>query len=186
VPSPSGDIETFIRVRAGDQNALKVLYYKYYERLTRTAFYITGDSALAEDLAQQTFILLWTKREELQIESDLYAYLRRTTANAAIAHMRKTARRAAIRSELPVQEMSHRNPEDRVTEQELKREVHAAVEALPDQCRAVFKLSRYGALTYQQIADTLDISQKTVENHMGRALKQLRHTLRQYLQSIFL
>jgi RNA polymerase sigma-70 factor, ECF subfamily len=64
---------------------------------------------------------------------------------------------------------------------ELKKRIHLAVEALPEQCRMVFKLSRYEQMKYQEIAEQLNISVKTVENHMGKALKLMRERLKDYL-----
>jgi RNA polymerase sigma-70 factor (ECF subfamily) len=176
--------ELFDRIRSGDQGALKELYYAHFGNLTRVAYRITGDTAHAEDVAQQSFIILWTKRKQVDIQTDLYAYLRKITVNTALADNRKDARRDAIRAELPPTSTKQYNAEDRLTEKELKRDIDLAVEDLPRQCRAIFKLSRYEELTYKEIAETLDISPKTVENHMGKALKLLRQSLRQYLHSL--
>ena len=68
---------------------------------------------------------------------------------------------------------------------ELQDQINEAVENLPEKCGQVFKMSRYESMTYQQIAQELHISPKTVENQMGTALKKLRYALKKYLYSIF-
>ena len=64
---------------------------------------------------------------------------------------------------------------------ELQNQIHVAIESLPEQCRLVFKLSRFEELKYAEIAEQLGISIKTVENHMGKALKIMREQLKDYL-----
>ena len=76
--------------------------------------------------------------------------------------------------------------EEQILHQEFSAEVHAAIEELPPRCKEIFKLSRFEELSYKEIAAKLDISIKTVENQMGKALKTLRVALQQYLPSLLL
>jgi RNA polymerase sigma-70 factor (ECF subfamily) len=83
--------------------------------------------------------------------------------------------------ELAMGERSIESVSRTVLASELESRIYSAMEALPEQCRLVFKLSRFEELRYQEIADQLSISIKTVENHMGKALKIMREQLKDYL-----
>ena len=83
--------------------------------------------------------------------------------------------------ELAVSEVSYESVSQKVQAAELEIRITEAMKTLPEQCRLVFQLSRFEELKYQEIADQLQISVKTVENHMGKALKLMREQLKDYL-----
>ena len=149
--------------------------------LLRTAYLLTGEHALAEEVAQEVMLELWRRRESLQVEQTFRAYLVRSTRNRALNHVRHqrvVAREAAIAA---IDPPSSPSAEDEMLGSELEQAVRAAIDGLPEKYREVFQLSRDQGLRYAEIAVALDISVKTVEKRMGQALAELRRRLDQWL-----
>ena len=170
-----------IRLRSDDRSALRAIFDQQYEPVCRVIFRFVHDPGLTEDLAQEVFVRFWEKRETIKVDSNLPAYLRRMAANEALAHLRKKTRYQA--DELPLHLPGHTTAaaDEQFQAQELSQRITQAVDSLPPRCRTVFQLSRFEEKTYQEIADELEISIKTVENQMGKALKVLREKLGDYL-----
>jgi len=171
-------------LQADDAETVKKLFYQYYPFLCQNIYRIVKDQAIAEDLAQDTFFKFWNKRNDLKIETSVKAYLRRMAINEAFYYLRKNKK--FQKEEVSVLEFvaSTNNVEEQILHQELSDKIMVAINLLPPRCQEVFKLSRFEDLTYKEIAARLDISIKTVENQMGKALKVLKASLKQYL-SIF-
>ncbi len=169
------------QLRTGDRTALRAIFDQQYEPVCQAIFRFVQDPGLTEDLAQEVFVRFWEKREQINIDSNLSAYLRRMAVNEALAYLRKKTRFRA--DELPIHlPGKHAAPADeQLATQELSVRITAAISGLPPRCRAIFQLSRFEDKTYQEIADQLEISIKTVENQMGKALKILREKLGDYL-----
>lgn len=175
------DIAFVDRIRSGDQSALKALYAQHFTSLVRVATHLCDDTAQARDAVQQAFITLWLKRETIQIGISPGAYLRRMVINEALAQKRKTDRRASLQQRLPQAHVTHTDVEDALAQKEVQEAIRSAIDALPERCGEIFRLSRYSEMTYAEIAEALEISVKTVENQMGKALKILRESLKGYL-----
>jgi RNA polymerase sigma-70 factor (ECF subfamily) len=173
-----------VRLRGGDNAALQSIFDQQYEPVCRAIFRFVQDPGLTEDLAQEVFVRFWQKRENIQVEANLPAYLRRMAVNEALAYLRKKSRFVAdeLPLQLPGQQASA--ADEPLATTELAERITAAINSLPPRCRAVFQLSRFEEKTYQEIADTLDVSIKTVENQMGKALRVLRQKLGDYLTSL--
>ncbi len=173
------------RLRADDRAALKVLFEEYYLYVCSNIHRFIVDRSLVEDLAQEVFIRFWEKRHQITVTSNLRAYLRRMAINEALGYLRrkKLFTDDEINTELPAQ--AHENAEAQYLHTELEDHVRQAIDSLPPKCRAVFQLSRFEELTYKEIAERMEISVKTVENQMGKALRVLREKLQGYL-SMFL
>lgn len=170
------DSEILERFQAQDEGAFDSVFRAYYAQLVGVALGLLRERATAEDVAQDVLLELWRRRENIVLDTSLRAYLVRATRNRALNHLRherviRLADPEAVgRTEAP--------PADRdLMEQEIDAALAEAVHALPVRCREVFELSRGHSLTYAEIADVLDISVKTVEAHMGRALRALRERL---------
>lgn len=166
---------------AGDEKAITWLFRTHYASMCRSAYRILPDEHLVEDLAQEVFLELWKKREKHTIKTDIAAYLRRATRNKTLNYIRDQKidfRDAPPKEELKAQTISvlqSLNAED------LQQDIDAAIDKLPERCRLVFVLSRFEEMTYREIADQLDISIKTVEHQIVKALRLLRVALKQYL-----
>ena len=135
-----------------------------------------NNQADAEEIVQDVFLKLWEKRADINIQSSFKAYLFISIRNKAYELHRKRKVLPNIISEdlIPTDLPSNKwYAEDHGRVKELETALNSALDDLPDKCRQVFLMSRQDSLTYKQIASQLDISVKTVENHMGKALKTL-------------
>ncbi|MEL6864674.1 MAG: RNA polymerase sigma-70 factor, partial [Bacteroidota bacterium] len=171
------------RLKADERSALQELFQQHYPSVCRTIYRFVQEKNMVEDLAQEVFIRIWEKRHQLEIKTSIGAYINRMAINEAIAHFRKQKRRQ-MDPELTIK-AGYGNPtissEDLYMGKELKVQVTEAINSLPPRCRTIFQLSRFEELSYREIAERLDISIKTVENQMGKALKILRELLKGYL-----
>lgn len=167
------------RLRAGDKSALHQLFLQYYELICKSIFRLIKDKGTVEDLAQEVFIKIWQKRHQLHITTSMDGYIRRMAVNEAISYLRKTKMVNPLNeSDIRITAVS---TEQQYLQEELRNKVAKAIAKLPPKCRLVFQLSRYEGLSYREIAKQLDLSIKTVENQMGKALKTLREELKEYL-----
>jgi len=158
------------------------LFKHYYERLCRYANDIVNDADEAEDVVQQSMIAIWEKRNTLQITVSLKSYLYRSVHNTALNKIRhRNVRRSYAGEQSNGFEQGEETTADTLSGKELGHQIQVAINHLPEQCRMVFKLSRFSEMKYSEIADHLGISPKTVENHMGKALKLLRKQLKDFL-----
>lgn len=169
-------------LKAGDITAFEMLFRTYYQPLCNYAFTFVQDHDNAEEIVQSTFLQVWEKKEVLEIRTGVKPYLYAMVRNAClnvIKHEKVKQQHVAVEMAMgarSVESVSHS-----VMASELEAKIYNAMEVLPEQCRLVFKLSRFEELKYAEIAQQLDISIKTVENHMGKALKIMREQLKDYL-----
>jgi RNA polymerase sigma-70 factor (ECF subfamily) len=136
----------------------------------------------SEEVVQEVMFKIWNLREKLVIDSSLKSYLFRAVRNGCmnvLKHQKIRDEYRASRESDPIE--NQRSQEDEMIVTELETRIREAIDSLPLERRKVFILSRYDGLTYNQIADKLNISVKTVENQMGKALRSLREELADYL-----
>jgi RNA polymerase sigma-70 factor (ECF subfamily) len=162
------------RIRAGDTAAFERFFRATYPGVVRYLRARVKNLAVAEELAQDVYLRIWRGRARLDPDRPLPAYLYRSARNAAA---NEAARRRVRTLHAPPPLASPVASDESVQLRELRDAVRAAIDALPARCRQIFLLSREQGLTYAQIAATLHLSIKTVENHMGRALQGLRERL---------
>lgn len=167
------------RLVANDSSALQELFKVHYSGVCRTVFRLVQDYHLAQDLAQNVFIRVWEKRTEIHVHTSWGAYLNQMAIREGLAHLRKV-HRIDVREEVPEQTDFHTSDED-LLQEDLNHQYQNALRVLPGQCRVVFQLSRQEGLTYPEIAKELNISVKTVENQMGKALRVLREQLKDFI-----
>jgi RNA polymerase sigma-70 factor (family 1) len=170
----------------GDEKAFEQLFRSYYQPLCNRANAILNDIDEAEETVQNIFIILWEKREQMEINFSIKSYLYRAVHNAALNRIKHNKVRVMYVKEHEQAVPSTGHTTQQAFGNELQEQIQAAIESLPEQCRLVFKLSRFEELKYREIAGQLGISVKTVENQMGKALKILREKLRDYLVLIVL
>lgn len=175
------DDDILNRLKSDDKSVLKAIFQQHYSPVCAAMYRYISDRNLVEDLAQNVFIRLWEKRQTINITSSLGAYLRRMAINEALGHLRKNknVHLEEITPITPFKETA--TTEDEYLHKELQTQITEAIDALPPKCRRVFQLSRFEDLTYREIAEKLDISVKTVENQMGKALRVLRERMKRYL-----
>lgn len=152
----------------------------YYTPALHYCTTMVNDKEVAEDIVQRLFVSIWEKRNEIEIHTSARAYLYKTVYNASLDHIKHEKVRQKHRQQ------SHRIIEqsiytDTVLEKELSRQIEDAIARLPEQCGKIFRLSRFEHLKYREIAQELNISEKTVESQMSKALKLLKEILKDYL-----
>jgi RNA polymerase sigma-70 factor (ECF subfamily) len=177
-----GDQEIINALQQGDERMFEQLFRHYYRRLCSYAFGILKDADESEETVQQTMIGIWEKRQSIAISVSLKSYLYRAVHNTALNRLRSGKIRSMYAAEQQAAEAPVAEPASaKLLRGELESRIAQAIETLPEQCRMVFKLSRFEHLKYAEIAEHLGISVKTVENHMGKALKIMRKELQDYL-----
>lgn len=185
--SDEKDIRLFEKVKQGSVEAFEILFRTYYPELMDYCTRIVSDSQEAEEIVQDLFFTMWNKKEELKIHSSVRSYLFRSAHNNCLLHLqRKVVRKryqdAVIRNE-PVR---YPDPSESLREAELSGIIQKTLNKLPERTREIFRMSRTEELKYQEIADRLTISVKTVEANMGKALKILRQVLKEYMTILLL
>jgi RNA polymerase sigma-70 factor, ECF subfamily len=174
------DIEIARRIRNGDTGQFESLFRSSYVSLVRYAKTMIKDHDTAEEIVQDLFFRLWQDKENLKIESSLNGYLFRSVHNRClhfIEHNRVIARHAEEISYS--QSENQESPSDILNYKELQEKIARIIEKLPERCGKIFTMSRFEGLKYNEIAEKLSVSVKTVEANMGRALKEFRKELTQ-------
>lgn len=170
-----------------------ILFRKYYPGLLFYATRFLPESE-AEDIVQDTFLELWKRKDSIEIGDQIQAFLYRITYTKcfnAIKHKQVENEYSATAIEFYLKKIEFYDPAQnetiqRMENRELQVEVYNAINELPDKCREIFKLSYLHDLKNKEIAETLDISLRTVEAHMYKALKYLRVRLKYLLFLLFL
>jgi len=174
----NGDSEIIRRIRQGDKQEFEKLFRSSYASLVRYAKKILKDHDTAEEIVQDLFFRLWQDRGNINIESSLNGYLFRSVYNRSlhfIEHQKVVDRHAgeiaasAEQTAEPVTEAIYYH--------ELQSKVVKVLERLPERCGVIFRMSRFEGLKYNEIAEKLSVSLKTVEANMGKALKEFRKAL---------
>nr|WP_296704460.1 RNA polymerase sigma-70 factor [Algoriphagus sp.] len=181
----STDQTIFQSIKSGDEKALEMLFKEYYQPLCRYANSYLEDSDDAEEVVQNCFIKLWEKKENINIQSSVKSYLYQTIRNSCLNEIKHQKVKKNYGDMLAQQGEQYSESSDQSTlKGELEEKIALALQALPQQCRLIFTMSRFEELKYQEIADQLNLSIKTVENQMGKALKLMRIQLQEYLPLI--
>lgn len=156
----------------------KELFDMYYHSLLIYAYQKVNDWAVAEDMVQEVFLSMWAHREQIDFDMPLRGYLFRAVHNQCVNYLQSRHFALSVSgNEASVwlhREIVEYNQHDRLLLKELADEIFFFIDTLPEQCRKVFKLSRQDGLKNKEIAALLGISEKTVESHIGKALKDLR------------
>jgi RNA polymerase sigma-70 factor (ECF subfamily) len=170
-------------LQAGDEGAYDAVFREWYPVLVRVAGAILHEVDAAEEVAQDVMHELWRRAHVLDAGMTLRAYLLRSVRNRALNHVRHQRVRRETRGDVEALYQEPVRADQPVVAGELAEAVRRAVAELPPRCRAVFELSRVDGLRYAEIAETLGISEKTVEAQMGKALRVLRERLAPWLET---
>lgn len=170
-----GDRQLMRMISQNDHSAFEVVYTRYWELLVKTAYNITQDKEVCYDCVQEIFVNLWVKRKRVVIK-DLSSYLFGAVRLKMFEYLRNgnISQKHLDRVNTII---SSNNVEQTINHNELKRELDLSLAKLPARCKEVFELSRFEYISHTGIANKLNISSKTVEGHITKALKQLRTDL---------
>ncbi len=173
---PTPDRLLLERLRAGDESAFEEIFRASYPRLVAAAAHVHGARGEAEDIAQEVLLELWRGRERLDPGMSVPGYLHRAVRNRALNRVRHDRVVREAEPFLP-SGTTAQSAEGAVLARELETTIRATVARLPARCREVFELSRVHQLRYAEIASAMEISVKTVEAQMGKAIRLLRDGL---------
>jgi RNA polymerase sigma-70 factor, ECF subfamily len=175
------------QLTAQNELAFEKVFKRYYKALHSYAYTIVKNEDVADDMVQQVFYRMWNSAERVNIQSSIAAYLYRAVYNESLNYIKHQKIVVAHQKETAPHMKSERDTAaGKIINKELEQKLRQALNALPEQCRTVFQLSRFENLKYQEIAEQLGISVKTVENQMGKALKIMRVQLIDLLPFILL
>jgi len=165
------------KIKTSDRHAFQTFFEATYPSVVRYARGFTRDEAAANDVAQEIYLRLWNSRASLDENRSLRALLYVSARNLALNYNRKHTFR----------EMAHQTmkqpappplPDDTLGAQELAEKIKAWIQDLPARRREAFQLSRFDGLSYQEIAQVMGLSERTVEQHIRLALSTLRDRLK--------
>lgn len=174
------DIKTKILIP--NKKEFENLFHTFYNDLCSFACHFLKDLPASEEIVQDIFFNLWAKKDELEIKSSIKSYLYQSTRNRclnALKHIEVRENYKVLNERVRFENEQVEN--DVMVESELKEKISTAIEQLPTERKKIFVMSRYEGLKYKEIAEKLEISAKTVENQMGKALRFLREQLAEYL-----
>ena len=178
-----GELTLLQNVKNSDKAAFKQLFQQYYPTLFRFVVFRMHDEDLAEDIVQDTFLRIWNIRVTLDPKKSFFSLIAKISTNLCYDHFRYQEVRFRHKNTIPKPEQSHYDDPQKSQElNELQDEINRIVnEQLPEKCRVIFILSRMEGLVNKDIAAILDLSKRTVENQLYRALKILKKHLQDYL-----
>jgi RNA polymerase sigma-70 factor (ECF subfamily) len=157
------------------------IFETYYSEVCRHIYRLIPEKETCEDIAQSIFMELWKKRHSLDIHRSIGAYLHKMALSRTLNYIRDNKKyQHRPEEEISGVEVSDHNPLQQLTVNEMQDVINRAIDELPIRCREVFMLSRFEGLSYLQIAEALNISPKTVENQISKALLILREALQKY------
>lgn len=173
------------QIARGNKKSFDALFRKYYQQLVNFAIGYMHDGAEAEELVQDVMVKLWQQAADLKIEVSLQAYLYTSVRNKAL----NALKHEKVKQKYAEQQM-HDNREDKSRESHVNMEVfrlelRKALSVLPERCRRIFELAKFEGLSYEEIANYLEVSSKTVENQMGIAMKKLRDALMPSINKVY-
>ncbi|KAA8484347.1 RNA polymerase sigma-70 factor (ECF subfamily) [Arcticibacter tournemirensis] len=170
------DEQLLAGIRNSDYEIFTILYSGYFQSLSLVSMKYVKDVFIAEGIVQDVFVRMWEDPTLIETVKSIRPYLYRSVINHSINYINR--QKSIEQHHLRIaDQMEDVNIETLHEEQELKKIIYAEIDRLPGQCKRIFKMSRFEGLKYREIAAELNISERTVENHIANALKILRSRL---------
>jgi RNA polymerase sigma-19 factor, ECF subfamily len=171
--------ELLMQLKNDDQHALRRLYEATGDKLFQFSLSIVYIREVAQEVVQDVFLQIWKNRSQIDTGANFKLYLFVATRNMSITHLRRNNRHKMFSLDeikLPFLKIEP-TAEDNMVTSELLHRINLAINNLPQQCKLIFKLTRNDGFKYREVAELLQISQKTVENQVAIALKKLHAAL---------
>ena len=184
------DNNVMIYLREGNEYAFRFIFDKYYDFLCMVAY--LRDEYISETIVGDIIYNLWEIKDNIDIKYSLRSYLVRSVKNRCINYLQQEYIQREIsinqyEDKAAIEELffiENKHPLESLLEQELENKINSIINELSPECRAVFKMSRFDGMKYEEIASELNISVNTVKYHMKNALGKLRLELKDYILSI--
>jgi RNA polymerase sigma-70 factor, ECF subfamily len=164
-------------LKSGDIRAFERLFRHYYPLLVAFAIRYVNDREAAREIVQDFFVKLFERRQSLIIETSVKSYLYRSVHNYCINHINQKAIHDRHIRNLELDREVTEDPDSAIRNSELQQRIHDVVEQLPSKCRKIFRMNRYEGLKNEEIAEALNLSKRTVETQISKALRILRAKL---------
>lgn len=175
------DDELIQILKGGEEQAFTELYNRYWKKLFTAAANKLHHLEEAEDIVQQVFVSIWNRREELEIHSSVSSYLAVAVKYRVLKHLNSRFKHKHF-SDIAVEEVITELTDDSTQEwleyNEVNRRLQQVIDALPEKCRLVYEMSRIEGRSHKEIAATMDLSEKTIEWYITKALKSIRTGLK--------
>ena len=175
------------RINQNDQKAFSVLFQMFYKRLLNFAFQYVRAKEIAEEVVSDVFVKLWNKRSEITKIENAEAYLFIAVKNGSLNYLEKFS----LMQVCPIPEGSRselvnlNNPQKELEWKELLFKMDEAISTLPGECQKIFRLSKEEGFRAKEVAEILNISPRTVETQLYRAIRKIDEILSSYLQRSF-
>lgn len=171
----------------GDHAAFTEIYNRYSALLYQQAHRILRDAETCHDIVQDVFLFLWSKRGELQIKRSLYSYLFKTVRNRVLNHI--SHHQVMEKYIYEIRDFLNEcggATDEAVLKKELLNIIETEKMRLPPRTRQLYELNREQDITYKEIGQQLDISEKTVKKQVHNALRAIRLKINSLMQTLFL
>lgn len=167
-----------------DADVFKALFHAHCQSLVYFAYSFVKDKHIAEDIVQEVFVNVWTNRNRLDFTENMKTYLYTAVRNLSLKHLRHSDVKRRGTEQIQIRLSGVATPDEILDYKEIETAVEQTIRELPEKCRQIFSMNRFDGLTYAEIAEIQNISVKTVETQMSRALRFLRKRLAHFLTSI--
>lgn len=184
--TPENEKLIITSIKAGNSDAYKSLYLYAYEPLCLYILNFTKDKIIAEDIVQDVFIKLWINRSKLKSEYSLIPYLYKMAYNKFVDSYRKNKKKTEELEAFKLSSLSELIEYDEDLYQQKLNSVEQAINELPPRCQEIFIMSKQENMRYKDIATELNISIKTVEHQMSKALSILRKKMKDKIFTVLI
>ena len=174
--------DLILRIREGDKQAFRTFFDQHQHALLSFLMSKGLDKPTSEDILQQAFITIWEKRANLDEHRSIKAFLFTIAYNRMLNYLRDT-KKTQTNFAFDVRQDTDSTPDTNAENAQAMEAMQKALEQMPEKRRTVFEMCYVQELTYKEAAEILQITRKTVENHMALALKDLRIVLKNYIQN---
>ena len=172
------------RIKEGDIRSFEQVFRHYYIPLLFYSYSICGSREEAEEIVQELFYNIWKDRTNLQSVNVLKSYLYGAVRNGSLQYLERLDVRRRHQEKVAARSEATRNPEEQLELLELEELIRTTLEQMPERRRRIFGMHRDEGLTYREIAAQLDVSVKTVEAEMSKAIQMLRKAVDHYMQTL--
>lgn len=182
------DHATCIAFISGDKKAFESIYCAFSKSLYRRILYLIKNPDDADEILHNIFIKIWTGREHIDPDNNLYAYFMQAANSMAIDQLRKNLRTQVVHDNISLfgEERIALSVEDSYIGKEDWKILESAIEQLPPQRRLIFKLCKIEGKSYKEVSESLSISPATISNQLVLAMKFLRQVVKQHHKEILL
>ena len=165
------------KLAESDQGAFSSIFKAYYKDLVMFALTFLKDSGDAEEAVQEIFVRLWEKRRELKLHGSLKSYLLKSVQNYCLDDIRRRNVREHYAGEMETQSLHVNDTEEYILYSDLLNQLDQVLTQMPDEVAQTFRMNRFDGMKYQEIAQQLNVSVRTVESRISKALRILHQAL---------